>query len=116
MNKQRETIYAIRRSALEGKDQRDYVLGVAEDVAREHVDTFCPREQHPDQWNVTQFLAEVNAQFGVDAKAAGADPATLSHDELAEATVKAVTRPCSRPFPNLARAFVRTRVNTAGQA
>ncbi len=91
MNKQRETIYAIRRSALEGKDQRDYVLGVAEDVARELVDTFCPREQHPDQWNVTQFLAEVNAQFGVDAKAAGADPATLSHDELADATVKAVT-------------------------
>src|SRR5207245_2480689 len=29
MNKQRETIYAIRRSALEGKDQRDYVLGIA---------------------------------------------------------------------------------------
>jgi preprotein translocase subunit SecA len=91
MNKQRETIYAIRRSALEGKDQRDYVLGVAEDVARELVDTFCPRQQHPDQWNTAQFLAEVNAQFGVDAKAAGADPATLSHDELAEATVKAVT-------------------------
>ena len=33
MNKQRETIYGIRRSALEGKDQRDYVLGIAEDVA-----------------------------------------------------------------------------------
>ncbi len=91
MNRQRETIYAIRRSALEGKDQRDYVLGVAEDVARELVDTFCPREQHPDQWNATQFLAEVNAQFGVDAKAAGADPGTLSHDELANATAKAVT-------------------------
>ena len=59
MNKQRETIYSIRRSALEGKDQNDYVLGIAEDVARELVDTFCPREQHPDQWNVTQFLAEV---------------------------------------------------------
>ena len=48
MNKQRETIYGIRRSALEGKDQRDYVLGIAEDVARELVDTFCPREQHPE--------------------------------------------------------------------
>src|SRR5579859_4349031 len=90
MNKQRETIYGIRRSALEGKDQRDYVLGVAEDVARELVDNFCPREQHPDQWNTTQFLAEVNAQFGVDSKAASADPGTLSHDELADATVKAV--------------------------
>src|SRR5229473_1747465 len=64
MNKQRETIYAIRRSALEGKDQRDYVLGIAEDVVRELVETFCPREQHPDQWNTTQFLAESNAQFG----------------------------------------------------
>jgi preprotein translocase subunit SecA len=90
MNKQRETIYGIRRSALEGKDQRDYVLSVAEEVARELVETFCPREQHPDQWNTTQFLAETNAQFGVDVKAAGADPATLAHDELANTTVEAI--------------------------
>ncbi len=92
MNKQRETIYAIRRSALEGKDQRDYVLGIAEDVARELVDTFCPREQHPDQWNSAQFLAEMNSQFGIDAKAAGADPGTLSHDQLSEGAVEAVTK------------------------
>jgi preprotein translocase subunit SecA len=92
MNKQRETIYAIRRSALEGKDQRDYVLGIAEDVAREIVDTYCPREQHPDQWNTTQFLAEINSQFGIDAKAGGADPGSLSHDELGDATVAAVTK------------------------
>jgi preprotein translocase subunit SecA len=92
MNKQRETIYAIRRSALEGKDQRDYVLGIAEDVARELVNTYCPREQHPDQWNTTQFLAEVNSQFGVDAKAADADPGALTHDQLADATAEAVVK------------------------
>ena len=91
MNKQRETIYGIRRSALEGKDQRDYVLGIAEDVARELVNTFCPREQHPDQWNTTQFLAEMNAQFGIDAKAAGADPGTLTHDALSDAAAEAVS-------------------------
>jgi preprotein translocase subunit SecA len=91
MNKQRETIYGIRRSALEGKDQRDYVLGIAEDVARELVNTFCPREQHPDQWNTTQFLAEMNAQFGIDAKAASADPGTLTHDALSEAAAEAVS-------------------------
>jgi preprotein translocase subunit SecA len=90
MNKQRETIYAIRRSALEGKDQRDYVLGVAEEVAQELVETYCPREQHPGQWNTTQFLAEMQAQFGIDVKAAGADPTTLNHDQLAEATAEAV--------------------------
>jgi preprotein translocase subunit SecA len=92
MNKQRETIYAIRRSALEGKDQRDYVLGIAEDVARELVETFCPREQHPDQWNTAQFLTESSAQFGVDLKAAGADPTTLGHDQLVEAAIAAVTK------------------------
>jgi preprotein translocase subunit SecA len=90
MNKQRETIYGIRRSALEGKDQRDYVLGVAEDVARELVQTYCPREQHPGQWNTTQFLAEVHAQFGIDAKAAGADPTSLNHDQLSDALAEAI--------------------------
>jgi len=90
MNKQRETIYAIRRSALEGKDQRDYVLGIAEDVARELVVRYCPREIHPGQWNITQFLAEVHSQFGIDAKAAGADPGELNHEQLSEATAEAV--------------------------
>jgi preprotein translocase subunit SecA len=90
MNKQRETIYAIRRSALEGKDQRDYVLGIAEDVAREMVSTYCPKEQHPGQWNTAQFLAEVHSQFGIDAKAVGADPTALNHEELSDAIANAV--------------------------
>src|SRR5260370_2023069 len=92
MNKQRETMYGIRRSALEGKDQRDYVLGIAEHIARELVDTFSPREQHPNQWNSSQFLAEMNIQFGINAKAAGANPGTRSHDELSDAAAEAVTK------------------------
>src|SRR2546429_9655 len=92
MNKQRETIYAIRRSALEGKDQRDYVLQIAEDVARELVETYCPREQHPDQWNVAQFLAEANAQFGLDIKAAGVDLGGRRIIKKNTAAVTAVTK------------------------
>jgi len=92
MNKQRETIYAIRRSALEGKDQRDYVLGIAEDVGFELVATYCAKDVHPDEWNSTQFLAEVNSQFGVDAKAAGADPVSMNHDQLADALIEAIRK------------------------
>jgi preprotein translocase subunit SecA len=92
MNKQRETIYAIRRSALEGQDQREFVIEKAENVALDLVDTYCPQAQHPGQWNTTQFLAEIHAQFGVDAKAAGADPSELSHEQLAEATSQAVVK------------------------
>src|SRR5467141_3949773 len=87
MNKQRETIYSIRRSALEGKEQKDYALGIAEDIARELVDTFCPQNEHPEKWNVTQFSAEVLNQFGIDVKTAGIDAAKMSHHELAEAMV-----------------------------
>ena len=92
MNKQRETIYAIRRSALEGQDQREFVIEKAENVALDLVDTYCPQAQHPGQWNTTQFLAEIHAQFGVDAKAAGADPGELSHEQLADATREAVVK------------------------
>jgi preprotein translocase subunit SecA len=87
MNKQRETIYSIRRSALEGKEQKDYALGIAEDIARELVDTFCPQNEHPEKWNVTQFAAEVLNQFGIDVKTAGIDAAKMSHNELAETLV-----------------------------
>jgi preprotein translocase subunit SecA len=92
MNKQRETIYGIRRSALEGKDQRDYVIGIAEDIARELVDTYCARELHPSQWNTAQFLAEVNSEFGIEVKAADADPAVLNHDQLSDAIAEAVAK------------------------
>ena len=90
MNKQRETIYSIRRSALEGKEQKEYALGIAEDLARELVETFCPREEHPEKWNVTQFAGEVLGQFGIDLKAAGLDPGQLTHDELADTLVENV--------------------------
>ncbi|PYU17477.1 MAG: preprotein translocase subunit SecA [Acidobacteria bacterium] len=90
MNKQREAIYAIRRAALEGKDQKEYVLSMAEDIAGELVDTFCPREQHPNEWNTTQFANEVLGQFGLDIKSADIDPAKLNHDELVGALIEAV--------------------------
>ena len=90
MNKQRETIYSIRRSALEGKEQKDYALSVAEDIARELVDTFCPANEHPEKWNVTQFAAEVQNQYGIDVKVAGIDPSKMNHAELGDTLVERV--------------------------
>jgi preprotein translocase subunit SecA len=84
MNKQRETIYSLRRSFLEGRDQKEFVLERAVSLASWLVDSFCPREQHPDQWNVTQFGNEVLNQFGIDPKAAGIDFAAVNHDGLDE--------------------------------
>ncbi|MGA8768063.1 MAG: preprotein translocase subunit SecA [Candidatus Acidiferrales bacterium] len=84
MNKQRETIYSLRRSFLEGRDQKEFVLERAEAIVNELVETYCPREQHPDQWNVTQFGNEMLNQFGLDPKAAGVEVAEVNHDQLSE--------------------------------
>ncbi len=90
MNKQRETIYSTRRAILEGADQRELVLEKAEEIAYELVDIYCPRDQHPDQWNVTQFSNEVLNQFGFEPKAVGIDVASLNHDTLADALIAKV--------------------------
>ena len=90
MNKQRETIYSLRRAVLEGTDQKELVLEKAEEIAFELVDIYCPREQHPDQWNLTQFSNEVLNQFGFEPKAAGVDVANLNHDTLADALIEKV--------------------------
>jgi len=68
------------------------VLGIAEDIARELTETYCPREQHPEQWNTTQFANEVLNQFGLDVRAAGVDSSKLSHDELVEALITGVNK------------------------
>jgi preprotein translocase subunit SecA len=84
MNKQRETIYSLRGSFLEGRDQKEFVLERADAIVNQLVETYCPREQHPDQWNVTQFTNEILNQFGFDPKAAGIDVQGLSHDQVAD--------------------------------
>jgi len=90
MNKQRETIYSLRRGVLEGADQKDFVLERAESIALDFVDTFCPRDQHPGQWNTAQFANEMLNQFGIDMKAAGLDFTALNHDQLADAVTEKV--------------------------
>jgi preprotein translocase subunit SecA len=90
MNKQRETIYSLRRGVLEGVEQKDFVLERGEAIALDLVDTYCPRDQHPNQWNTTQFANEFLSQFGIDVKAAGLDPAQLNHNQLADAAVELV--------------------------
>ncbi|HTW22611.1 MAG TPA: preprotein translocase subunit SecA, partial [Candidatus Baltobacteraceae bacterium] len=90
MNKQRETVYSLRRSFLEGRDQKEFVLERAEAIAQSLVQTYCPREQHPEQWNVTQLGNELLNQFGMDVKTAIPDLDKLNHDQLGDELIEKV--------------------------
>jgi preprotein translocase subunit SecA len=66
MNKQRETIYGLRRQLLEGKDQQEFIFDAANRVVDWLVTTYCPKEQHSDEWNVQGLRSEFWARFGID--------------------------------------------------
>ncbi len=75
MNKQREVIYSMRRSILEGKDQRDYIFSVIEDLVGEILKNNNVSEKtYYDEWGVEGIKNSFKEYFNID----------LKEDELAE--------------------------------
>ena len=68
MNKQRETVYGLRRQLLEGTDQKEFVMDAADRVVGWLVEKFCPKDQHADQWNMSGLRTEFWGRFGIDLK------------------------------------------------
>jgi preprotein translocase subunit SecA len=91
MNKQRESIYTLRRSILEGREGKEYILNAADDIVEYLVDTHYPEDnrEHP---NETELNAELYDFFGLDLKTAGADLASMRRDEVIETLKSAVNR------------------------
>ncbi|NLV32358.1 MAG: preprotein translocase subunit SecA [Acidobacteria bacterium] len=85
MNKQREAIYAIRRDLLEGVDQRDYILQLAQDILVDMLDGFAPREKPPDTWDLEGLRVAVGNQFGLNMNELGIDLRQAAYEALAGA-------------------------------
>ena len=84
MNKQREAIYGLRRQLLEGEDQKEYLMGIADDIMIETVSTHASENTHPDEWDLNGLQTAVLRQFGFDLRAEGIDPAQMSSKEIEE--------------------------------
>ena len=85
MNKQREAIYAIRRDLLEGVDQRDYILQLAQDILVDMLDSFAPRDKAPDTWDLEGLRVAVGNQFGLNMNELGIDFRQATYEALAGA-------------------------------
>jgi preprotein translocase subunit SecA len=91
MNKQRESIYALRRSILEGREGKEYILNAADEIVGYLVDTHLPEDSH-EQPNEAELNAELFDFFGVDLKTAGADLQGMRREEVKERITDAVNR------------------------
>jgi preprotein translocase subunit SecA len=89
MNKQRESIYTLRRSILEGREGKEYILNASADIVEFLIDTHVPEDarEHP---NETELNAELFDYFGVDLKSAGIDLATMPRETVKQKIVDAV--------------------------
>jgi preprotein translocase subunit SecA len=82
MNKQREAIYGLRRSLLEGLDQRDYIQNIAAGILDAMLDSYCDKKVHPGEWDLGALANDMRGQFGIDLRAASIEGKQLNRDEL----------------------------------
>jgi len=75
MNKQRESVYTLRREILEGKihlseedvvDTRGYTLALAEDLLDDLAARYIGKDVDVDEWDTDALKREVSSAFGLD--------------------------------------------------
>ncbi|MEO6258908.1 MAG: SEC-C metal-binding domain-containing protein, partial [Thermoanaerobaculia bacterium] len=89
MNKQRASIYTLRRSILEGREGRDYILNAADEIVEFIIDTHYPEDSH-EHPNETELNVELYDYFGLDLKSAGIDLDSTPRAQLKERLIDAV--------------------------
>jgi preprotein translocase subunit SecA len=89
MNKQRVAIYRLRRDILEGKEQRDYILELADNILGSLLDQYLAEELNAEEWDVDGFRTAISAQYGLDSTTlAKIDWEGLNRNEIREALSK----------------------------
>ena len=89
MNKQREAVYGLRHSLLEGIDQKELVLEDYTTTELSNIlDADAPEKAHPDQWKLDDMKQKLVDLFGTDFPQI--DPNTLNRHELGEALFTAL--------------------------
>jgi preprotein translocase subunit SecA len=90
MNKQRETIYGLRRQLMEEPDQREYLMGdppsagVAYDLLSDITKQYLNPEVSPDDWEVENYKIQIKSIYDFDADTEGVDIPTMTSQEVTD--------------------------------
>ncbi|MFQ6070680.1 MAG: preprotein translocase subunit SecA [Candidatus Aminicenantales bacterium] len=90
MNKQRETIYALRKEILMGKDMKAYIQELIETLLDWLMENHTSKEKDPEEWDVEAFKKAVATQFGVDIDELNIDWKGINYEELKETTLNSL--------------------------
>jgi preprotein translocase subunit SecA len=94
MNKQRAAIYSIRRQLLEGfsgdsieernTNQREHVLGIAQDTFEALIDQYMLKDTRPEDWDIVGLKEQLRAIFGFDIEKANINLESIGPQEADE--------------------------------
>jgi preprotein translocase subunit SecA len=76
MNKQRETIYGLRRQLMEQPDQREFLVGetgVARDLLADLTKQYINPDASPDDWDVENYTIQLKSTYDFDPITEGMD-------------------------------------------
>src|SRR4030095_8083160 len=91
MNKQRETIYGLRRQLMEEPDQREYLMGdppssgVAYDLLSDITRQYLNPDVSPDDWDVDNYKIQVKTIYDFDADSEGINIPNMTSQEVVDA-------------------------------
>ncbi len=85
MNKQRLTIYTLRRQLLEQSDHRGEIQSIAQAILDDLLDQHLNLEKLPEEWDLQGFKVQVQFQFGLDLEETDIEMNNLERDEIRNA-------------------------------
>lgn len=88
MNKQRSSIYQLRKESLHGKSMKGYIQELITAIVDWIMENHTHKDKSPEDWDVEGFKKAFGAQFGFDFEELGVDWDTINHEELREKTLK----------------------------
>jgi len=88
MNKQRESIYNLRREILHGKDMKNFIQDLIVTLVDWIMETHTPKESSPEEWDIDGFKKAIGGQFGLLIEDSSIDWETITYEELREKILK----------------------------
>jgi preprotein translocase subunit SecA len=114
MNRQRETIYGLRRQLMEEPDQRDYLLGdppsagVAYDLLSDLTKQYLNPEASPDVWDVENYKIQIKTIYDFDIDAHGIDIPNMTSPQVADTIWEPLKRNYERKEAQIGAEAMRT--------
>ncbi|HXY41549.1 MAG TPA: SEC-C metal-binding domain-containing protein, partial [Vicinamibacteria bacterium] len=66
MNKQRTAVYDMRRMILEGKNTREHLLNLVDEVVEWYIDSYCDQKDSPAKWDHETLAGSLKETFGIE--------------------------------------------------